>query len=76
MEARVRFLSELRRLARRRKAAERPASVAPGCAFGIIVEERLRGIDATLREVSGRVNGAIFVVLSAVAVELVLRLMG
>ena len=76
MEARARFLSELRRLARREGANPWPASVAPGCAFGVLVEERLRAIDATLREVGARVNGAIFVVLGAVVVELVLRLMG
>ncbi len=48
-------------------------SVAPGCAFGAVVEERLRGLQQQLDEVKGRVNGLVYTLVGAVVVEIVLR---
>jgi len=63
-------------LVRGGKAAPgRPAvSTAPGCAFGAVVEERLKELERGLGEVKARLNGLIFLVVGAVVLEVVLRL--
>lgn len=48
--------------------------LTPGCAFGALVEQQLRQIDLELAEVKGRLNGLIFLVVSAVVVEVVVKL--
>ena len=64
------MVSAIRRLARPRP----PAEVKPGCPFGHLVEERLRALEGAVDEIRGRVNALFFLVVGAVAVELVLRL--
>ena len=48
--------------------------VSPGCAFGAVVEERLRELERNIGDVKQRLNGLIFVVIGAVLVEIVTRL--
>ena len=62
--------SAIRRLARPRP----PAEVKPGCPFGHLVDERLRALEGAVDEIRGRVNALFFLVVGAVAVEVVLRL--
>ncbi len=50
--------------------------VSPGCAFGAIVEERLKDLERNIEEVKGRINGLIFLVIAAVVVQVILRLVG
>ena len=44
-------------------------------AFRAVIEERLRNLERQLDEVKGRVNGLIFLLVGAVAVQFVLRLL-
>ncbi len=44
-------------------------------AFRAVIEERLRNLERQLDEVKGRVNGLIFLLGGAVAVQVVLRLL-
>ncbi len=46
-----------------------------GIAFRAVIEERLRNLERQLDEVKGRVNGLIFLLGGAVAVQFVLRLL-
>ena len=63
------------RLARRTPRPSQPLlSTAPGCAFGAVVEERLRGLEQQLAEIKGRVNGLLYTLVGAVIAEIVLRL--
>jgi len=63
------------RLARRSpRPSQTPLSTAPGCAFGAVVEERLRGLQQQLDEIKGRVNGLLYTLVGAVILEIVMRL--
>ena len=53
-----------------------PVEMAPGCPFGAVVEERQRQLEEAVREIKGRINGLIFLVVAAVVVEVVVRLLG
>ncbi len=65
----------LARLLRRRPASPRPpVDPAPGCAFGLVVGQRLKELDDDLGEVKARLNGLIFLVAGAVVVDVVMRL--
>lgn len=61
-----------------RKTSFAPASeklnLSPGCTFGAVIEQRLKDLDRDLAEVKGRLNGLIFLVASAVVVDIVMRL--
>ena len=48
--------------------------LTPGCAFGVVVDERLKEMERQLGEVKDRLNGLIYLVIGAVVVEVVLRL--
>jgi hypothetical protein len=50
------------------------ALLTPGCAFGAVVDERLKDLTAKADEIRGRVNALIFTVLGAIVVELLLKL--
>ena len=56
----------------RRRASE--AGIAPGCAYGTIVDERLRLTEREVRELKGRINGLLFLLIALVIAELVVRL--
>jgi hypothetical protein len=64
------LVSAIRRLAHPRP----PVEIKPGCAFGNLVDERLRALEGAVDEIRGRVNALFFLVVGAVAVEVVLRL--
>ena len=58
-----------------RRSAERPRRNHQDIAFRAVIEERLRNLERQLDEVKGRVNGLIFLLGGAVAVQFVLRLL-
>lgn len=58
-----------------RRDVSRPGlDIAPGCAFGAVVDQRLKDLAQDLAEVKGRLNSLIFLVASAVVVDIVIRL--
>jgi uncharacterized membrane protein YqjE len=56
----------------RRQARE--AGIAPGCAYGMLVEERLRLAEREMRELKGRINGLLFLIAALIAAEVIIRL--
>ena len=52
---------------------ESGAELAPDSAFDVQMRERVRGLEDGLKEVKDRVNGLIFLVVGAVAVQVALR---
>ena len=64
------LVSAIRRLARPRP----PVEIKPRCPFGHLVDERLRALEGAVDEIRWRVNALFFLVVGAVAVEVVLRL--
>ncbi len=50
--------------------------IAPASAFDVQMRERVRGLEDGLKEVKGRVNGLIFLVVGAVVAQVVLRFVG
>lgn len=72
----------LRRLVPRREkrgggeaGAGTPLRLSPSSGFEALLEERVRGLRREVREVRGRVNGLIFLVLGVVVVQTLLRLL-
>ncbi len=63
----------LKRLLRRPGRQRPEVSLAPGCPFGAVMEQRVRDIEGQVAELRGRVNGLLFVIMGAVVVEIVLR---
>ena len=57
------------------RLAERSRRNHQDIAFRAVIEERLRNLERQLDEVKGRVNGLIFLLVGAVAVQFVLRLL-
>ena len=49
---------------------------SPGCAFGALVEERLKNMEGNIQELKGRINGLIFVLVGVVLVEVIMRFVG
>ena len=70
----------LRRLFRKARTSNRASDIAfevsPGCAFGAVLEERLKNMEGHIEELKGRINGLIFLLAGAVLVEVVMRLVG
>jgi len=58
------------------KGANPPLEMSPGCAFGALVEERLKDMERNIQEVKGRINGLIFLILGLVVAEVIIRLVG
>jgi len=48
----------------------------PACSYGFFIKERVSFLESSLREIKGRVNFLIFAVISAILVEIILRLGG
>jgi len=48
----------------------------PMSAFDVQMRERVRGLEDGLKEVKGRVNGLIFLVVGAVVAQVVMRFVG
>ncbi|MBE9501415.1 MAG: hypothetical protein IMY87_03170 [Chloroflexi bacterium] len=46
---------------------------SPGCAFGAVVEERLKNMEGNIQELKGRINGLIFLLVGVVLVEAIMR---
>ena len=59
--------------ARGRRQAREP-SIAPGCAYGMLVEERMRLAEREVRELKGRINGLLFLLVALVIAEVIVRL--
>ena len=51
-------------------------NIRPGCAFGAVIEERMKGLETSMAEVKLRLNGLIFLVVGAVLVEIMMRFLG
>ena len=68
----------MRALLRRARGAGQapPLELSPGCAFGALIEERLRGMEREVREARGRVNGLIFLIIAMIIAEIIMRLLG
>jgi len=60
-------------LARKPSPPQAPLSTTPGCAFGAVEEQRLRGLEQQLDEIKGRVNGLLYTLVGAVILEIVIR---
>lgn len=60
----------------KKKGGESAFELSPGCAFGAVVEERLKNLERNIQEVKGRINGLIFLVVGVVVVEVIMRLVG
>ena len=69
-------IRKLGRMIRGSRVSHLPLNVTPECAFGAIVEQRLKDMERELGEVRVRLNGLIFLVIGVVIVEIVLRLVG
>ncbi|MBI4300980.1 MAG: hypothetical protein HY664_00045 [Chloroflexi bacterium] len=50
--------------------------VTPGCAFGAVVDQRLKDMERRFGELRARLDGLIFLVIGAVVVEVIMRLVG
>ncbi|MBI4340374.1 MAG: hypothetical protein HY680_10565 [Chloroflexi bacterium] len=59
-----------------RGAGHGPVDTAPACAFGAVVDQRLKDLEKGLEEVKSRLNSLIYLVAGAVLIEVVMRLMG
>ncbi|MBE0416089.1 MAG: hypothetical protein IBX36_06095 [Dehalococcoidia bacterium] len=62
------------RRADKEKGGNAQVEICPGCAFGALVEERLKNMERNLQEVKGRINGLIFLIVALVVAEVILRL--
>jgi len=60
---------------RRKDGTPSPSRRVTLAEFRAATEERLRGLEREMSEVKGRVNGLIFVLAGAVAVQVLLRLL-
>ena len=73
-----RLKAQLRKLARAKASTmpeqRRAVDTSPGCAFGAVVDQRLKDLERSLSDFKSRLNGLIFVVIGAVLLEIVLRL--
>ena len=67
LERSLEDLAAAGRVVARRRAAQTAAAVA---------EERVRSLEAEVRELKGRVNGLVFVLIGAVATQVILRIFG
>jgi hypothetical protein len=56
----------------RRQACD--VGIAPGCAYGMLVEERMRLAEREVRELKGRINGLLFLLIALVIAEVIIRL--
>lgn len=65
-------IRKLGRVIKGSRVSHPPLDVTPGCAFGAIVEQRLKDMERELGEVRARLNGLIFLVIGVVIVEIVL----
>jgi len=70
------MIRRLARVIKGSRVSHLPLDVTPECAFGAIVEQRLKNMEQELGEVRARLNGLIFLVIGVVIVEIVLRLVG
>lgn len=59
-----------------RTRGEPVVDTSPGCAFGAVVEERLKNMEGNIQELKGRINGLIFLLVGVVLVEVIMRFTG
>jgi hypothetical protein len=67
------LISAMRKLAGRGRRHS-SLDISPGCAFGAVVEERLRDLERHIDEVKGRLSGLLFLVTGAVVVQVIIKL--
>ena len=48
--------------------------IAPGCAYGMLVEERMRLAEREVRELKGRINGLLFLIAALILADVIVRL--
>ncbi len=68
----------LRRLGARWRAARPPSaplSLTPGCAYGVRYAQLVEDLQKDLAEVKTRLNGLMFLLAGAVALELVMKVL-
>jgi len=61
---------------RTRASGESVVDTSPGCAFGALVEERLKNMEGSIQELKERINGLIFLLIGVVLVEVIMRFVG
>ncbi len=68
----------IKRLVGRAKAGRRASDIgiAPGCAYGRLAEERLKLAEREVRELNGRINGLLFLLVALVIADVIVRLVG
>ena len=66
-------LGRLGRRWRARKPPSAPISLTPGCAYGVRYAQLLEDLQKDLAEVKTRLNGLLFLLAGAVALELLMR---
>ena len=59
---------------RRSRRPEGP-DLSPASAFEALLDERIKGVERSVAEVKGRINGLVFVVIAAMIVQVILGLM-
>ena len=66
----------IKRLVGRAKARRRARDIgiAPSCAYGRLAEERLKLAEREVRELNGRINGLLFLLIALVIAEVIVRL--
>lgn len=67
---------KVRRPNRTGTSGEPVIDTSPGCAFGALVEERLKNMEGNIHELKGRINGLIFLLVGVVLVEAIMRFVG
>ncbi len=69
------MIALLRKLRQGSKALPQPrVDITPGCAFGAVVDQRLKDLEQHIEELKARVNGLIYLVIGAVIVQVIMRL--
>jgi hypothetical protein len=56
------------------RSQAREVGIAPGCAYGMLAEERMRLAEREVRELNGRINGLLFLLIALVIAEVIIRL--
>jgi hypothetical protein len=60
----------------RRQGGDYGFEMSPGCPFGALVAERISNMEGNIRELKGRINGLIFLLVAVVFAEVIIRLVG
>ena len=64
--------SEIERLRRGKESS--PVNLDPGTAYEAVTRQMVEGVREELREIRGRINGLLFLMIGAVGAEAILRI--